>query len=384
MTVADNVYSEPIAEVVGVGAKKEAKERVKPAVAAQAEELIYVRSIRAFAMIVIVTLHVAFPLIYLYNSISYADWWVATDFYIWGKIGSPLFTMVSGVLILNPTKDQPIRVFFKKRFVKVLLPFVVWSAIYMFWRLKIRGDVMTTPEIIKLFIEGPVYYHLWFIQMILGLYLATPILRVYIRHANRENLTYFLVVWAVAVSVLPIIQRFVGFNIGIDVVVTTGFAGFFVLGHYLRDVTLKRNQVLPAILIAMGTMIFTQYATHALTVQGGGVFDNFFVLNNSLNLIIVAICLFLFFKTIDYDLLFAKFPFIQKIIMWISSCSLGIYFVHVLIIEELAGGRLGFTLSAASFNPLISIPVLAILVMTLSIITTMILKQIPFVRNIVP
>ncbi len=384
MTVADNVYSEPIAEVVGASAKKETKERVKPAVAAQAEELIYVRSIRAFAMIVIVTLHVAFPLIYLYNSISYADWWVATDFYIWGKIGSPLFTMVSGVLILNPTKDQPIRVFFKKRFVKVLLPFVVWSAIYMFWRLKIRGDVMTTPEIIKLFIEGPVYYHLWFIQMILGLYLATPILRVYIRYANRDNLTYFLVVWAVAVSVLPIIQRFLGFNIGIDVVVTTGFAGFFVMGHYLRDVTLKRNQMIPAILIAVGTMIFTQYATHALTVQGDGVFDNFFVLNNSLNLIIVAICLFLFFKTIDYDLLFAKFPFIQKIIMWISSCSLGIYFVHVLIIEELAGGRLGFTLSAASFNPLISIPVLSVLVMTLSIITTMILKQIPFVRNIVP
>ncbi len=384
MTVADNVYSEPIAEVVGAGAKKEAKERVKPAVAAQAEELIYVRSIRAFALMVIVTLHVAFPLIYLYNSISYADWWVATDFYIWGKIGSPLFTMVSGVLILNPTKDQPIGVFFKKRFVKVLLPFVVWSAIYMFWRLKIRGDVMTTPEIIKLFIEGPVYYHLWFIQMILGLYLATPILRVYIRHANRDNLTYFLVVWAVAVSVLPIIQRFLGFNIGIDVVVTTGFAGFFVLGHYLRDVTLKRNQVLPAILIAVATMIFTQYATHALTIQGGGTFDNFFVLNNSLNLIIVAICLFLFFKTIDYDLLFAKFPFIQKIIMWVSSCSLGIYFVHVLIIEELAGGRLGFTLSAASFNPLISIPVLAVLVMILSVITTMILKQIPFVRSIVP
>ena len=384
MTVADNVYTPPLAEAE-VKTKVETKAVAKPALQAE-ERLIYVQTVRCFALMVIVTLHVAFPLIYMYQSIPYADWWVANNFYILGKIGSPLFTMVSGLLLLNPSKDQPIAVFFQKRFFKVLLPFVAWSLIYLVWRMVSEGETFSTKEILVLFIEGPVYYHLWFIQMILGLYLAAPILRIYIRHTTQENLTYFLAVWLVTVAILPMFKRFLGFDVGIDVVVTTGFVGFFVLGYYLRNVTLKRQQVIPVLLLVVGMLVFTQYITHALTIQieeiGG--YDNFFVANDSLNLITVAIGLFLFLKSLDYRYLFQQLPFLQKLVTWISSCSLGIYFVHVLIIEELASGHLGFKLSASSFTPLLSIPAIAILVMALSVATTMLLKQIPLVRNIVP
>jgi len=378
MSVTEVFYTQPATPV------QETKETIKTVPVARTEELVYVKTIRAFALCVIVTLHVAFPLIYLYNSVSYGDWWVANSFYIWGKIGSPLFTMVSGLLLLNPSKDQPIGVFFQKRFVKVLLPFVAWSSIYLLWRIFLREESFTPKEILVLFVQGPVYYHLWFIQMILGLYLATPILRIYIRHANQQNLTYFLVVWLVSVSVLPIVQRFFGFEIGIDVVVTTGFVGFFVLGYYLRNVVLTRGQLIAVLLIIVASFLFTQYATHALTVQNKGVFDNFFVLNDSLNLVIMAIGLFLFFKSIDYARLFTKLPVIQKVVLWISSCSLGVYFIHVLIIEELASGRYGFTLTGSTLPPLIGIPAEAMLVMALSVGATNLLKQIPYVRNIVP
>lgn len=376
MSVTEVFYPQPPVAVP--------QEAVKTAPVARTEELTYVKTIRAFALLVIVTLHVAFPLIYLYNTISYGDWWIANNFYIWGKIGSPLFTMVSGLLLLNPTKDQSIGVFFRKRFVKVLLPFVAWSTIYLLWRIFIREEAFTPREILVLFVQGPVYYHLWFIQMILGLYLATPILRIYIRHTTRQNLTYFLLVWLVTVSVLPITKRFFNFEVGIDVAVTTGYVGFFVLGYYLRDVVLTRRQVLPVLLIIATSLLFTQYATHALTVQNEGTFDNFFVLNDSLNMVIVATGLFLFFKSIDYGQLFQKLPVLQKLVLWISSCSLGVYFVHVLIIDELASGHFGFTLMAASFHPLLSIPSIALLVMALSVGATMVLKQIPYVRNIVP
>lgn len=382
MAVIDSVYTGPAAEVA-TSATTEVKPAAKATVRAE-EQLIYVKTVRSFAMVVIVTLHVAFPLIYLYQSIPYANWWIANNFYIMGKIGSPLFTMVSGLLLLNPSKDQPIPVFFQKRFFKVLLPFVAWSLIYLIWRIAARGESFSAREILVLFIEGPVYYHLWFIQMILGLYLATPILRIYIRNAPRENLTYFLTIWLVTVALFPMTKRFLGFEVGIDVVVTTGYVGFFVLGYYLRDVVLTRRQVIPVLLVVVAALLFTQYITHDLTIQTNGGYDNFFVANDSLNLIIVAIGLFLFFKSIDYAYLFQRVPLLEKIIMWISSCSLGIYFVHVLIIEELASGHLGFTLAVSSFNPLVSIPSLAILVMALSIASTMLLKQIPLVRNIVP
>lgn len=382
MAVIDSIYAGPAAEAEQ-RVTAEAKPATKATMRAE-EQLIYVKTVRSFAMMVIVTLHVAFPLIYLYQSIPYADWWIANNFYILGKIGSPLFTMVSGLLLLNPSKDQPIPIFFQKRFFKVLLPFVAWSLIYLIWRIVARGESFSAQEILVLFVEGPVYYHLWFIQMILGLYLATPILRIYIRNAPRENLTYFLTIWLVTVALLPMTKRFLGFEVGIDVVVTTGYVGFFVLGYYLRDVVLTRRQVIPVLFVVVAALIFTQYITHALTIQTNGGYDNFFVANDSLNLIIVAVGLFLFFKSLDYTYLFQRIPLLEKIVMWISSCSLGIYFIHVLIIEELASGHFGFKLAVSSFNPLVSIPSLAILVMALSIASTMLLKQIPLVRNIVP
>lgn len=386
MTVADHLYTPPVTDVqtdASVARKATTNETAKPAVVVE-DQLVYVKTVRSFALLGIVILHVAFPLIYLYNSIDYADWWIANNFYMMGKIGSPLFTMVSGLLLLNPGKDQPIAVFFRKRFLKVLWPFVAWSVIYLIWRIMAVGTVFTPMEIVRLFVEGPVYYHLWFIQMILGLYLATPILRIYTRHASRENLTYFLVVWLVTVSILPMTQRFFGLAVGIDVVVTTGYVGFFVLGHYLRNVTLTQRQVLPVLAIVVAALLFTQFITHALTVYNEGTFDNFFVANDSLNLIVVAVGLFLFFKSIDYPALFQRVPLLERIILGISSCSLGIYFVHVLIIDELASGHFGFRLMAASFHPLVSIPAIALLTLGLSLLVTLVLKQIPYVRSIVP
>lgn len=386
MTVADHLYTPPTADAqveAAVTRKVGAHETTKSAVAVE-EQLVYVKVVRSFALLEIIILHVAFPLIYLYNSIDYADWWIANNFYMMGKIGSPLFTMVSGLLLLNPDKDQPISVFFRKRFFKVLWPFVAWSLIYLLWRIFVVGTAFTPLEIVKLFVEGPVYYHLGFIQMILGLYLATPILRVYTRHASRENLAYFLVVWLVTVAILPITQRFFGIEVGIDVVVTTGYVGFFVLGHYLRNVTLTRRQVLPVLLMVVAALLFTQFITHALTIHNEGIFDNFFVAHHSLNLIVVAVGLFLFFKSIDYAALFQRVPWLERIILGVSSCSLGICFVHVLIIDELASGHFGFRLMAASFHPLLSIPAIALLTLGLSLLVTLALKQIPYVRSIVP
>ena len=83
-------------------------------------------------------------------------------------------------------------------------------------------------------------------------------------------------------------------------------------------------------------------------------------------------------------MLFQRLPLIQKIVMWISSCSLGIYFVHIMIIEVLQSGKLGFVLGGTTIHPLIGIPITSALVMALSICTVMVLKRIPVVKSIVP
>ncbi|MEZ4668492.1 MAG: acyltransferase family protein [Anaerolineae bacterium] len=348
------------------------------------DQMVYVKVVRALAMCVIVTLHVAFPLIYLYNSASYDNWWIATMFYAWGKVGSPLFTMVSGLLLLNPAKDQPIPVFFKKRFMKVLLPFIAWVFIYLLWRILFYNEMLSLHDILVAAVQGPMYYHLWFIQMILGLYLATPILRIYIRHASRSNLTYFLSVWFIANSVLPIFQRFTGIEVGIDIVVTSNYVGYFVLGHYLRDATIQRKHILPLMMAIVAALVFTQVATLKMTEELQGTFDNFFLLHESFNLVVIAVCAFLLLKSLNYNMIFSRMPFLNRGMLLISNNSLGIYFIHVMFIDLLASGRLGFVLSASSWHPLFAIPLVAIIALVASIISVTVMKKVPVLRNIVP
>ncbi len=351
----------------------------------ETEDLTYVQVIRCIAMLVIVTLHVTFPLIYKHNSIAHFDWWTSSNIYIWGKLGSPLFTMVSGLLLLNPNKEQSIAVFFKKRFVKVLFPFIIWSIVYFLWRVYVRGEVFNSQEVVRMFVQGPVYYHLWFIQMILGLYLATPILRFYTKSASFENMAYFLTVWFIATSLLPLLDRFLGVKVGLEIYVTTGFIGFFLLGYFLRYVTVVK-QFLPYLLLLVSiSVLLTQLLTYFLTVQGNqGVFDNSFLLSESFNIVIASTCIFLFFKSLDYKKIFMTFPFFKSIVIRVSSTSLGIYFIHVLIIEELMSGRLGVVLHGEVTHAWIAIPTVSILVLWCSYLSTKALKRIPFVRHSVP
>ncbi len=349
------------------------------------EDLEYVRVIRAMAMVVIVAEHLAFPLIYRYNELLISEWWIGTGIYLFGKAGSPLFTMVSGLLLLNPSKNnQTLQVFFKKRFMKVLIPFLGWSAIYLCWQMYWIGVEYSAKEIMIAIIDGPVYYHLWFIQMILGLYLATPIMRIYTRHTDRPNMTYFLIVWFVGTALFPIVRRFYGFEIGIDIYVTVGFMGYFVLGYYLRPIKLNRQQMMYCLAVIVGFSLLTMGLTHWMVVRAGGKFDNFFALNTSFNIMILTTAFFLFMKSLDYKKIYARRPWFQWVITHVAGTSFGLYLVHVMIIEDFRSGRPGIVLHGMTWHPAIAIPVLTIATMVLSVIIVKRMQKIPYVKNIVP
>lgn len=63
---------------------------------------------------------------------------------------------------------------------------------------------------------------------------------------------------------------------------------------------------------------------------------------------------------------------------------LGIYFVHVIVIETLAMDWLKVNLNGQTFLSAIAIPVTSALVLAISAAITMTLKRIPIVRAIVP
>lgn len=134
------------------------------------QRIIYADILKITAIIAIIFLHSATPLVYEFNSIKLSWWWIANIFDSATRWGVPIFVMVSGMLLLNPKKKESIREFLSKRLNRVLIPLIFWGIVYTIWKYKnliIEGQPLPIIRIIGSFYTGSVFYHLWFIYMIL-------------------------------------------------------------------------------------------------------------------------------------------------------------------------------------------------------------------------
>jgi surface polysaccharide O-acyltransferase-like enzyme len=350
---------------------------------ADAGRLLFVDGIRAYAIINVVLLHIAAPLVTRFPPLEPVSWWVANVVDSFARPCVPLFFMVSGLLLLDPTRQESTLVFFRKRFVRVMVPFLAWAAIYLAWRAVYHGEALALGAALRELFEGPIYVHFWFLYVLLGLYLVTPILRPYARQADSEQLLYFLLLWFATVSLLPSLNRFTGLQSALGLVVTTGFVGYPVLGHALRDVRLSGRGWMLALATLIALTAVTACGSYWLSLPSG-TFDEFFYSNLSPNVIGMSICSFLLLRSLPWQRIASRAPAAQRIVSWLARMSFAIYLVHMIVLELLSGGALGFRLSASTGHPLLAIPAATGLVIAVSGAISAVLQRIPYVRRIVP
>jgi surface polysaccharide O-acyltransferase-like enzyme len=189
------------------------------------------------------------------NPSQYLVLWSSTSFYLsLVPLGVPLFIMLSGALLLQPSKvDQPIRVFLKKRLARIGLAFVFWSIIYLVWNYYVNNATLTVYSITQSFLEQGPYYQFWFIYLIMGLYLLTPILRVVLKYADRKILRYLIILWFLASPVPPLLHLITGLAPDNALFLLSGYLGYFVLGIYLIGVEVKTRTL--EILLVIGAVL---------------------------------------------------------------------------------------------------------------------------------
>ena len=54
----------------------------------------------------------------------------------------PLFCMLPGATLMNYRKKYDTKTFFKKRFLKVLIPFIFWAIIMFIWKIYILKSIL--------------------------------------------------------------------------------------------------------------------------------------------------------------------------------------------------------------------------------------------------
>ena len=310
-------------------------------------------------------------------------WWTQTAYRSIAIPCVPLFVMLTGVLLLRPEKtDEPLRLFFKKRWKRIGIPVIFWGAIYFVWQFLVRDQTVTADIIFRGILTGP-YFHFWFIYILIGLYLITPLLRVIVSYADWKIIKYFLVLWLVGSAVVPLIGlysdlRNPAFWFQQSLFILTGLVGYYILGAYISRLQWRRRTLFSMYLLSTVFMMLGTYATVGTLGENYAVA---FLTSSSITAIPASIGLFLLITSTPNSAM-EKHKKTSRVLSVISQNTLPIYLFHVIVLETLENGYLGFQLSVTTFNPVVEIPLVTAVTLLICLAILVPLKKVSYLRRI--
>ncbi|MBE7064583.1 MAG: hypothetical protein E7384_02050 [Ruminococcaceae bacterium] len=310
------------------------------------------------------------------SQVSSFEWYVFNFFDSVVRWGVPVFVMISGALFLE--RDFPIRKIFSKNILRLVVSYVIWGAIYAF----IDGGGIS--DIFAKTFRG--HYHMWFIPMIIGIYICVPILKKIVE--SEQIAKYFLTLSFVFVFALPwFMQVAVVFGGSPFTVINNiyknlygkmhleliaGYPAYFILGHMLSKSEFNKKARIFIYVMGIVGAISTMVFCYVSSVKNPTL-DEFFYGNLTLNVLAESVAVFVFFK---YNSL--KSAKIGKIVGKLSTYSFGVYLIHALVIEFLDKQ---FGLNTLSFNPILAVPCIAVIVCVVAFTASWILNRIPILNK---
>ncbi len=193
--------------------------------------------------------------------------------------------------------DGKLKSFFIKLFHRIILPFLFWNAVYLMsfsWD-NLRNASQSGGQLLAFigqqFLTGAAS-HLWYVYLIVSLYLSFPILSKWTKQATEREYVYFLALWITLVILNPYLSQVEDNNF--DFSFFTGYLGYIVLGNFLFKTNrqLNRFAIIGLFLIAY---LYTAIQSSIISVQSKQLNEKFLE-NLSLNVVLMATFMYLFFK----------------------------------------------------------------------------------------
>lgn len=166
---------------------------------------IWVDWLRVTAIFLVVIVHSTEPF-YLGGEgsliLTRADHFWVTFFDTFARACVPMFIVASS--FLQFPLERPVAPFLRKRFVRVIIPFLVWTGIYAC----VWGEPMQNFKDLMLnfnYAAG----HLWFVYMLAGIYLLIPMLSPWAAQVSKRQLLFYLII-CLFTTLIPFIRQYCG------------------------------------------------------------------------------------------------------------------------------------------------------------------------------
>ena len=292
----------------------------------------------------------------------------------------PVFVMLSGMFLLDPKHEYPLKKLYFKKILRLMSAFVIWSIFYVCVNNSHVRPLPSFYELLCQLVRGQ--FHLWFIFMISGLYMLTPILRLIAK--EEKILSYSIVLGfifvflynpTVGIPKVGTITQLIVERLRVNCVVG-GYVTYFLLGYWLFAHELDRKKrtgiYILGMTILLASTIFNGVYSVYLNTPGEYVLGNL-----SADTFLAALAVFVFcqyaFKEKSFSLGMCK------VISKTAELSFGIYLVHAFILDHLKW----IGLPHFFIHPLFSVPIMSILTFVLCFCAVYVISKIPFLNKYV-
>ncbi|MCD8291581.1 MAG: acyltransferase [Prevotella sp.] len=282
----------------------------------------------------------------------------------------PLFVMISGVLFLNPAKDTSYKSLWKyvRRILLVLIVFALpMSAMELGFPTIGGGNSLNVKHFITdtllNWVTGHSWNHMWYLYMLPGLYLITPLIKPFVVKATNTELKIILCVLFVLSSLMPTIEK-IGLPLKGYMIISSPYIFIYILGYYLHwraSSPLYKNKWILSFIILACVCIIIWKCYNGLGSYG----------YSDPLVIVMAAAIFLMFKSFNVNSRLAN-----KLVPY----CFGVYIVHLVFIN-IAYKIL--KVDASVVVPFYNWIGLGLLFTLLSIATTHFLLKIPLLKKYV-
>lgn len=243
----------------------------------------YFDLLRIISCFMVVMVHVS-GIYFESYPVNTMDWMISNIYNCIAISGVPIFFMISGALMLKPTKKIKLKKFLLHHVLYLVasyfLTIFAYNLLYYGVSESNKNFVSFKDKVILTSMcgAGTGVGHLWFLPVLISIYLLVPIVKEGL--VEEKNCIYFCIIFfAVAIvwkSMLlfpiPYYRIFESLEKVIPFELYSTYAGYFVLGHYLhtfiipqirKQIKISRNKVLCILFCILVTGLVTTICANA-------------------------------------------------------------------------------------------------------------------------
>lgn len=341
------------------------------------EKIPYITFLQAISALSVVILHTN-GVFWIYSNDGY--WPSANLIESLFYFAVPIFLMITGITLINFKARYGIGEFYRRRFIKTVLPYVFWSLFGFFynlyWGVEDVSHINISYMLNGLFNSTFVRIY-WFFPVLFGIYLCMPLFASIAKEERKSSFEYLLICGLILNVFIPSAQKLIpsDLNFSYSLAVASEYLIYPIGGVLLYYYPPQKKVKNIVLILGFIGFLFHFCGTYSLSVEAGYVVSKYKGYTN-FPCVLYSFAVLVGLRDICEKLMSSII--IRSTINVLANNALPIYLLHYFFLDS---ARRLFNFDETTWIYRVCAPIIVILIV---IGLSYVLRKIPLVRDTLP